>query len=105
MKRLSYFLHQNLEVVFWIVGLLILYCMPVRGEHFSLCPLKAIGFKWCPGCGLGHSIHYYLHFDFQEGWHAHYLGAFAIVIILYRIFQLIIRTSFQQKFQNQTKTM
>lgn len=78
------------ELIFWVCALVFLYLNPVSNDHFTLCPFSASGIAWCPGCGLGHSIHFYLHFDFAKGWEEHYLGAFAIFIILYRIVQLLI---------------
>lgn len=83
------FLGSHFELLFWPAALLLLYWMPVEGEHLSFCALNAFGFSWCPGCGIGHSIHYYLHFNFVQGWREHYLGIFAVLIILYRIFQLL----------------
>lgn len=85
----AHFAWQRLELLFWTGSLTALFFMPVSGQHFSLCVLSALGFSWCPGCGLGHSVHYYLHLDFARGWHEHYLGAFALIVILYRIFQLL----------------
>jgi hypothetical protein len=49
--------NRYFELTFWIVALICLALINPAGEsHFSLCPLKMMGVKWCPGCGLGHSI-------------------------------------------------
>ena len=48
-----------------------------------------MGFNWCPGCGLGHSIAFLLHGDIRNSWHAHWLGVPALVIIVYRIVELV----------------
>jgi len=48
-----------------------------------------MGITWCPGCGLGHSIAFLLHGDLRNSFHAHWLGVPALIIILYRIFDLI----------------
>ena len=93
---LRLFFLKNFELLFWVTGLLILFFMPVGENHFSLCPVSGLGWSWCPGCGLGHSIHYYLHLDFSRGWQEHYLGALAIPVIFYRIFQLSFFTKIKQ---------
>lgn len=80
---------NNLELLFWITAIVLLYYMPVSDDHYSLCVRGMLGFDSCMGCGIGHSIHSYLHFDFNEGWEHHYMGAFAIPVILYRIYKLI----------------
>jgi len=48
-----------------------------------------MGITWCPGCGLGHSIAFLLHGDIRNSFHAHWLGVPALVIIVYRIVDLI----------------
>jgi hypothetical protein len=62
--------------------------MDPHGSGPSLCPLKWMGFSWCPGCGLGHSIHYLLHGDLAASWKSHPLGIFALGTLAYRTFGL-----------------
>jgi hypothetical protein len=74
------------ELIFWTAALIALaFTDPAGSAHFSLCPLKAMGITWCPGCGLGHSISWLFRGNFSNSWHAHWLGIPALVIILYRI--------------------
>ncbi|GAA0530581.1 hypothetical protein GCM10009415_10010 [Chitinophaga japonensis] len=75
-------------MLIWPLGLLALYFMDPAGNGPSLCPLKWMGISWCPGCGLGHAIHYLLHGQWAASWQAHPLGAFALGVLLYRILQL-----------------
>lgn len=89
MKKLFGFLWQNFELFFWIGALLSLFFMEPAGEHFSLCPLKNMGFEHCPGCGLGHSIHYALHLNPVESFSTHPLGIFGLIVIVLRIYKLI----------------
>jgi len=78
------------ELVFWIAALISLALMdPTSQSHYSLCPLKLMGFKWCPGCGLGHSISFLFHGDIRSSFNAHWLGIPALLAILYRIYGLI----------------
>lgn len=79
-----------LELILWIAALIGLYFSGGEAEHsFSLCPLDFLGFPWCPGCGIGRSIHYVMHGDFINSWAYHPLGGFAFVVILLRIVTLI----------------
>ncbi|MFN4110662.1 MAG: DUF2752 domain-containing protein [Ignavibacteria bacterium] len=82
-------LTKNLELLFWISGLIYLFLISPIEEHFSFCPLNNLGFKWCPGCGLGKSISYLFHFQIIQSLETHPLGIFAFIIISYRIITLI----------------
>jgi hypothetical protein len=78
-----------LENIFWILGLIALAAIdPGDPPHLSLCPLKNFGFTFCPGCGIGHSVSWFLHFEFSRSFAAHPLGIAAAVMILYRIVTL-----------------
>jgi hypothetical protein len=48
-----------------------------------------MGFKYCPGCGLGHSISYFLHGEVTRSLQTHPLGIIATVILVSRIFSLL----------------
>ncbi|HEY4327456.1 MAG TPA: DUF2752 domain-containing protein [Mucilaginibacter sp.] len=71
---------------------------PLGESHFALCPLKLLGFKWCPGCGLGHSISFLFHGDLNRSFHAHWLGMPALAIILHRIY-ILSRMRLSQQMQ------
>jgi hypothetical protein len=79
----------NIELIFWIGGLLWLAFMNPSESHFTLCPIKNLGFSFCPGCGLGHSISFLFHGQIKESFHQHPLGIFALAVILWRVFKLI----------------
>ncbi|HVO75064.1 MAG TPA: DUF2752 domain-containing protein [Ignavibacteriaceae bacterium] len=86
--RLSRFI--NIEAAAWICGLIFLIILPAGSEsHFTLCPFKNLGISFCPGCGLGRSIHYLFILDFKSSFAAHPLGPFALIIITGRIISLI----------------
>ncbi|MBB3054539.1 DUF2752 domain-containing protein [Mucilaginibacter gotjawali] len=81
--------NKYFELVFWIAALVSLALTdPTSQAHFSLCPLKAMGFKWCPGCGLGHAISFLFHGDIRASFHAHWLGIPTVMMLLYRIYTL-----------------
>jgi len=58
-------------------------------QHFTLCPLNNLGFEYCPGCGIGRSIHFAMWFDYASSFAAHPVGILALVVIVYRIIKLI----------------
>jgi hypothetical protein len=84
------FLLRYFELIFWFSALVALgVSNPSQATHFTLCPLKLMGISWCPGCGLGHAIAFLLQGDISNSFHSHWLGIPALIIILYRIFDLI----------------
>lgn len=78
------------ETVIWITGLLYLaFISSLDQTHFTICPIKNLGFEFCPGCGLGHSITQLFHGNFVQSFHTHPLGFFALIIIIHRIYTLL----------------
>ncbi|MFL9481528.1 DUF2752 domain-containing protein [Chitinophagaceae bacterium LWZ2-11] len=88
-----HFLKNNFELLFWIAAVITLYFLNDAGNAPSLCFFKFIGISWCPGCGIGHSIHSAMHFRFSESFRYHPLGMFALIIIFIRIKQLSFKKS------------
>lgn len=81
---------KYLEPVTWLSALVVLYVMAPSGP--SLCLFKAVGFSSCPGCGIGHAIHYTLHGQFSRSFEAHVLGIPATAFILLSIVKPFIQT-------------
>lgn len=81
-----------IELLFFSTALVLLYFMDTTKAHVSFCPLAYFGFKFCPGCGLGHSLHYFMHFEFLKSWRAHPIGIFAFFVIIYRLYTLTRKT-------------
>ena len=80
----------NPEALIWISGILVLAFINIDGSsHFSVCPFKNIGIDFCPGCGLGKSIHYLLSFEIDKSLNAHPLGIFAFFVLIRRIYVLL----------------
>ncbi|WP_366483589.1 DUF2752 domain-containing protein [Cyclobacterium sp.] len=87
-----------LELMTWTLALLGIYFFGSASDHhFSLCPLDNLGFSWCPGCGLGRSLHHLMHGEFLVSWQFHPLGVFALIVILWRLVDLIFLISKQKK--------
>jgi hypothetical protein len=80
---------KNLEMICWISGLLLLFFMNSGSMQPSLCIFRTIGFTHCPGCGIGHAIHFALHFQFRQSLQSHWMGIPAALIIIFRIYQLL----------------
>lgn len=91
MNRAKYFYKLiNLEVVFWISGLLYLaFFNDFQVNHFTICPISVLGFEHCPGCGLGNSISLLLNGYIIDSIHAHLLGIPAVIILLTRIYTIL----------------
>lgn len=80
----------SLEGIVWLVSLIYLATLSDTTEqHFTICPLSNLGIEHCPGCGLGKSVSLILHGHFIESFDFHWLGIPALLIIVYRISQLI----------------
>ena len=88
--RLIHLIKSNNELLFWGFALIALYFLDPTNSHWSLCPLNNLNIGFCPGCGLGHSIHYALHLNLTQSISAHPLGIAAIIIISHRIYRLFI---------------
>lgn len=87
----------NPEALIWISGLIVLaFINADNSSHFTVCPFKNIGIDFCPGCGLGKSIHYLLYLKIEQSLSAHPLGIFAFAVLVRRIFELI-----KDSFNNQ----
>lgn len=80
-----------LELLFFSTALVLLYFLNPAQEHHSLCIINRLGFDFCPGCGLGRSIHYLMHGEFGKSFQIHPLGFFGFFVIIYRIYSLIIK--------------
>jgi len=77
------------EVLIWFSGLIFVAVIKVdNSSHFTVCPLKNLGIDFCPGCGLGRSIHYLLHLKIEQSLNSHPLGIFAFAVIVRRIYDL-----------------
>jgi hypothetical protein len=79
------------EQIVWILALGFLFFMDVDSSSASFCLFKGVGFNSCPGCGIGHAIHYALHLNFSQSFSEHVLGIPASLGILYLIFKPILK--------------
>lgn len=89
---LQWLYHIPREAFIWTVGLLAMASFdPHASAHLiSLCPLDALGFSFCPGCGLGHSIAHLARGELLLSWEAHPLGLPAVLVISGRVGTLLV---------------
>jgi hypothetical protein len=80
---------RNFELLFWLAALAALALSNPTQPHYTLCPFKLMGITWCPGCGIGHAISFLFHANVAASWRAHWLGIPALLILVYRIIELI----------------
>ena len=79
-----------LELIIWAGAIFTLsISYPKALNHFTLCPIENLGFLWCPGCGLGRSVSYFLHGDIELSFQQHWFGIPATGILIFRILQLL----------------
>ncbi len=80
----------KIELTFWAAALVYLASInPASQDHLDLCLFRFAGLDACPGCGLGKSVSYVLHGDIFSSFINHPVGIIAVVLILFRIFNLI----------------
>ncbi|MEA5138873.1 DUF2752 domain-containing protein [Arcicella rigui] len=90
----------NIELIFWLGALIWLFLDNPLENHFTFCPIKNLGFSFCPGCGIGHSISFLLHGNLKQSFDNHPLGVFALIVIIHRIITLIKNTYQHLNIQN-----
>lgn len=64
-------------------------------QGVSLCLFDLLGFSFCPGEGLGHSISFLMRGDIHSSFEANLMGPIAVGVLVARIatiWKLIIRT-------------
>ncbi len=83
------FFRRYFEATVWILALILLATMSPENGHSSLCPLRNAGISFCPGCGLGHSVSWLIRGDIIASFQAHPLGMFAVIVLVFRIVQLL----------------
>ena len=97
MKTLIRHIRKNSEAIIWLLALVALASMDPTATHVSLCPLANLGWEFCPGCGLGHSIAFIFRGDFTASFNAHPLGIPALLMIVFRISTLLVNQNVKLK--------
>lgn len=83
------FLRNNMELLAWLLALVLLFFLPEKTNDTSLCFFSWLGFGHCPGCGIGHAIHYALRLQWGTSFAYHPLGILAVIVIFSRVKKLL----------------
>jgi len=89
-KHIAGVIYPHLELMAWVAIMLVLMLPMPAQQHFTLCPFQNLGLDYCPGCGLGRSCNMALHGKIIDSLMMHPFGIFAIIVILFRIYSLIL---------------
>jgi len=88
-KLRSLYARVGFEAIIWVAAFVFLAIHnPDSQNEFTFCPLKNLGFHYCPGCGLGRSVSFLLHGDIVRSFQTHILGIPATIILLSRTITL-----------------
>lgn len=79
------------EAVIWICALIFLALSNPADHFYTLCPLENLGFHYCPGCGLGHSISYFFHLEIKNSFLSHPLGIPAVILLVARSVKIVLK--------------
>jgi hypothetical protein len=77
-------LMKYMNLLIWPLALVVLYGMDTTPGP-SLCVFRFMGFRSCPGCGLGHAIHEALHLNWQQSIRDHILGIPTTMVLLFQV--------------------
>lgn len=78
-------INKHFEWMVFLVGLILLANLDPDSTKESWCLIDAIGFTYCPGEGLGHSISYFFRGDLFNALKMHLMGPIAVVVMGLRI--------------------
>lgn len=92
-NRCSHRLCRRFELLCWIAAIIALFFLPEKINDTSLCLFSLLGLGHCPGCGIGHAIHYALRLDLSLSFQFHPIGIPAVIIIFMRIKRLLYQTN------------
>lgn len=88
--KITYLFKNYFEVAAFSIGLLLLAFMdPEASNGPTLCLFEQLGFPFCPGDGLGHSIAYTFRGEIYNALQSNILGPLSILIIGFRIGYLL----------------
>jgi hypothetical protein len=92
------------ELILWVSAISWLALINPYESHFSFCLFSLLGFDWCPGCGIGHSMSMLLHGNLAASFDKHSFGLVGLLIISHRIHKLIFNQVQQLLIVHKVKT-
>lgn len=82
------FIHQHSEWMVFLFGLILMATMNPYTTGTSFCLLDAMGFAYCPGEGLGHSIAFLFRGEIKMALDANLMGPLVVVGLSARILSI-----------------
>jgi len=97
----KHLVRHHFEWIAFSIGIIAMASInPYINSGATWCLFERIGFPFCPGHGLGHSIAFIFRGDFANAIQANIFGPFALVVLLGRIIYLIKRNIFSAITKN-----
>ncbi len=92
------------EAAMWVCGLLAMAIAdPTAPALLETCLLKAAGFQFCPGCGLGHAVAYLARGEILLSFQSHAFAPIVVGVILHRVFVLYREVCFKRNKPAETQ--
>ena len=86
------------EAAMWVCGLLaVAIADPTAPALLETCLFKAVGFPYCPGCGLGHAVAYLARGEILLSFQSHAFAPIIVGVLLHRVFVLYREARFKRK--------
>ena len=76
---------MHIEWSVFLVGLILLATMNTLNSGHTLCLFEWVGFEYCLGEGLGHSIAYLFQGNIKSSLEANFMGPVAVFVLSFRI--------------------
>ncbi|RYD93889.1 MAG: DUF2752 domain-containing protein [Sphingobacteriales bacterium] len=86
-----------LPSLLWGCALVALFFLDPAADGPSLCLFKTLGVPWCPGCGLGHAVHFALKGQWNRSLAEHWLGLPVTAALVYQTVKPLLQ---KNKLQN-----
>lgn len=99
-----FLLKRYFEVLVWIGAMTALAFSSLDfNDHATLCPFRSLGWRFCPGCGLGRSIILFFHGRIADSFAMHPLGMVVLAALVFRVVTLVIKNRQILRYLNQSK--
>jgi len=88
----------------WVCGILaVAVADPTAPALLQTCLLKAVGFQYCPGCGLGHAVAYLARGEILLSIQSHPFAPIVVGVLLHRVVTLCRQIRRQQNNSVETQ--
>lgn len=81
-------INRHLEWVVLLTGLVLMAFLNPYSTETSWCLIDLLGFSYCPGAGLGHSIAFLFRGEIINSLEANLMGPIAVVVLSLRVINI-----------------